>query len=431
MSVSEQARLHGFAREIGDRFSTQPIIGVHNQGLWFKREALERDLAYGLGNVTQHICVDGPSGTGKTSLAQHVLVSHQTPFISVQVFQDMTWAHFCRNFVEIPKRSKSVKTIGAQGALSLFRGASASADLRYTEEYCEKDSLELLLSMASAWTPSDVGRWLEINGITLIVDDLEHASQELNMRLASLCKLMGQSHSGKVILIGTDDVLLRLLSENPSISGRITEITVGGLASPVESASFLMGKFKAMDVRTPLTSNASKIDKEKVVNYIYDAANGLMKELNELGTRMGREVSVAGNLSVKAISKVCLDVIREKRFDTRKELKQLIRIVGSSADTIEIVNFLSSRGASAITYVAEIQDQLIGKWTDDQIQSTLEILTDHDVVTVTGAARKRVFFRNPTMLNAILTELRAKGETQISLGLVGGTTRSLPAPSRK
>jgi AAA domain-containing protein len=153
-TVREQ--LFDFGQQLGTVFSTQPTAG-ENKKLWFPRDELERDMSYVLGNATQHICVDGPSGTGKTSLAQHVMVKNRSPFMLVQVYKGMTWSEFCRRFVEILRQSKTMTSGGIKGVFNLFK-IGIDAELKYSEEYSEKDSYDLLLSMSSSWTPDDVGR---------------------------------------------------------------------------------------------------------------------------------------------------------------------------------------------------------------------------------------------------------------------------------
>ena len=358
--------LFGAAAKLSDVFNTHPTAGLNNQ-LWFQREALERDLAYALGNTRQHVCIDGPSGTGKTSLAQRVLTANKRPFIMLQVWKGMTWPQFCRRFVDIPETTKRSSRVALKGVLDLFR-PGLSGEIQHSISPSAKNSYDLLRSQSETWTPIDVGLWLERNRLSLIVDDFENASGELLTNIAALSKLIGQTCAGRIIVIGTDDILLRLVRENTSLPSRVSEVTVGGLGGVSESAAFLTNKFKMLGVHTPFTDKSTSRElRSDLAQRIYDAASGLLKELNELGLQLGREISRDSKwLTEGSIRAVCAKITRDKYTNHRKKITAIITAIERHSDLRDVMIFLAKRGAAEISSVAEIQDEFANAYSDNQ-----------------------------------------------------------------
>jgi hypothetical protein len=429
-----QTELYLRAQKISLAFSTQPTRG-ENEKLWLRRETLERELSYQLGTLDQHLCIDGPSGTGKTSLVQKILSVRDRDFMHVQLTPDMRWKDFTRQFVEIPNRTKTSREASAKGILSLFR-LSGELNFRYGDEFSEKDSYELLLKKAEQWGSHDVAKWVHDNEIVLIVDDFELADDDTVSRIAAVCKLLGQSYRGKVVLIGMDDVLKKLLKQNQALTHRISEITVGGLADIGESIGYLNKKFDFLGIRTPASDRrCSKGEKEEYARYIFDAANGLLKQLNWLGQQLVENIGPVERLSLAATREVCKRIISDFRFKNREGIRQISSVLERNSDFADVFEFLASKAVSSITRISEIEEHLQGKYRVDSIKSALEYLEENHVVVTTGASDLRIFFKNPPLMNCIAAHIRrgidygwvpsrdkevASGFGQMSLGLVGG-----------
>ncbi len=425
--------LYEHAQQLSKVFSTQPTSG-DDKRFWFNREELERELAFQLGTVDQHICIDGPSGSGKTSLAQKIFRTHNRDFIHIQVTKDMAWQDFTRQFIDVPRASKTNSTVEGKGVLSFFR-SSIGGSIKYGEENSEKDSYELLRAKSIDWKSTDIAKWIGDNGIVLIVDDLESASEEILHNLSSVPKLLGQTFQGKIVFIGVDDIYTRLARNNPSLKHRLSEISVGGLANKGESANFVLDKFDVLGIKTPLTNpKCNKETKGKVRDYIYDAANGLMKELNLLGLTLARQLG--GNrkaISVADVRNECLRLSQETRRKNRHAIQSLSQVIGENSDFRHTFRYLMSKSSSSITLVAELEEQLHGVASEDQIRSALEYMSDNNLVTITGGPEPRIFFLDPSLLNCLRAHLRNPKElgwdprgdstiSQYSLGLIGGSS---------
>ncbi|PTW44267.1 ATP-binding protein [Rhodovulum kholense] len=434
-----QASIHERAAEIGRVFDTHPIDGS-DASLWLRRESLERKLQHYLGLPNQHICVDGPSGTGKTSLVKKIFSENNHGLIHIQITSDMKWEDITRQFVEIPASTKRSSATNVRGVLSLFR-PSLSGELRYGEEFSEKDSYELLMAKAEKWKSHDVAKWISDNDLILIIDDLELASDEIVKSIASLGKLLGQSHKGKMVLIGVNDILERVTASNPSLRHRISELTVGGLSDVIESSDFVLRKFEILGVKTPLNNRrCNKETKMQCRQMIFDAANGLLKELNSLGMTLAEELRGGRtNLSVSDVKKVCFRTVRQKRFQNKDEIRAVSSVLLKNRDYHDVFQFLLSRSASSVTYYAEVEEELGSRYGEDNIRSALEYFEQRDLVVITGNQDVRLFFKNPPLLNCIKAHLRSGnrygwnpsdekemelGLAQISLGLLGGKSNA-------
>lgn len=410
--------LHQEGKSADDIFSTQPI-GEWREDIWLPRVPLEREFSYTIGATSQHICVDGPSGTGKTSLTQSMFFRYATPYISVQIYDGMTWQQFCRNFIEAPRNTKITDTSMFRGVFKFFQ-PEVGFDFRYTNEWSAKESMEIVSHLADVWTPDDVAKSIALNDFTLIVDDFERGEGDLVRNIASLVKILGQSYRGRVVVVGTDDVLMKLVKINPSISARVSEITVDGLGSPVDSANFIIRKFKLLKINTPFTSSGNSAVSREVQTLVYSATSGLLKDLNELGLALAREVSAKRILSLNALRKICQVMIKEKSYRMRSQCRALARVVNQSIESQRVVEFLATRGASKATFVAEIQDHFLNTLDDDKIEEVLSILESEGVLALTGAERRKVFFKNPIMFNSVVAQMDQNQSLQHSLALLGG-----------
>ncbi|WP_298242701.1 AAA family ATPase [uncultured Bradyrhizobium sp.] len=432
-----QAELYARAAQVSLAFSTQPTRG-DNEELWLRREALEREVSYQLGTTDQHLCIDGPSGTGKTSLVQKIFSNRSRDFMHVQLSKDMHWKDFCRQFVEIPRRTKVSREASAKGILNLFK-FGGEFNFKYGDEFSEKDSYELQLKKAEQWGAHDVAKWVHDNKLVLVVDDFEVADEDTVGRIAAVCKLLGQSFEGKLVLVGTDDILKRLLKANPALTHRISEITVGGLANAGESVGYLNSKFDFLDIKTPASDRRlTRTEKLQYAEYIFDAANGLMKQLNWLGQHLVAKVGSGNRLTLPTVREVCRKIIADFRLENRDSIRNISRVIENNADFSDVFSFLVSRSVSSITRLSEIDEHLSGKYRADSIKSALEYLEESGIIVTTGVSEVRVFFKNPPLMNCIAAHLShgadygweprldremKGGLEQISLGLIGGKVR--------
>lgn len=437
-----QSDLFQMASRLSELFSTQPIAGG-SKVPWKTRELLERELAFSLGIKDKHICVDGPSGSGKTSLVQRVLFREKIPFIHIQISRDWDWADFTRQFVEIPQSTKHHTEASFKGFLNIFR-PGLELGVLYKGEFDESIAFDLLLKKSASWRSNDLAEWIHINKMVLIVDDLEMASDSILDGLAACSKLLGQSYIGKIVFIGIDDIMRKIVSRNVSLSRRVSEISVGGLSNIGESSDFIFDKFSGVNILTPdKIQNTKKDDVAFCRRLIYDAANGLMKDLNDLGMSLARRAHGRNRLTVADFRDVCLTFLQETRRKNRKRIVGISNVLRNNDTYIRVFDFLIRRSASSITKLYEIDEAMDCAYTQDELLSALDFLEGENIITVTGIEEVRVFFKDPPLFNCIRAHLYHGGEYgwdirldqalspslgQLPLPLIGG--RSSPAQSK-
>ncbi|MBQ0771979.1 MAG: ATP-binding protein [Sphingomonadales bacterium] len=440
MIKSVQSDLFTTAQRLSELFSTQPVSGDSSIP-WKRREGIERELSFALGIRDKHVCVDGPSGSGKTSLVQRILVREKVPFIHIQISSDWDWPAFTRQFIDIPSATSEKSESYSKGFLNIFKpGIEVGA--HKMQEYNRLDALNIIDKESSLWNSSDLSEWIEKSELVLVVDDLEQASEEILDKLAAVSKRLGQSSVGKVVFIGIDDVMKKLLSRNTSLNRRMIEITVGGLANVGESSSFIFDKFKEVGILTPNTdAKVSATDAQICRDMIYDAANGLMKDLNDLGMSLARSAENRTRLSVADIKKGCRKFIDDVRRSNRQRILGISRVLQMNPSYLDVFGFLIQKPSSSIIAFADISQYLSGAYREEEIESALDFLSSEGIVAVTGVEEIKVFFRDPPLFNCIRIHLlRGKDYGwdlqknpsflptfgQLTLGLLGGRKTEKP-----
>lgn len=73
---------------VSDVFDINPRNGNRSDTVWLMRPELERQLEAELFTRGRHICVDGCSGSGKSSLVITTLLKNKIPYTTVQVYTE-------------------------------------------------------------------------------------------------------------------------------------------------------------------------------------------------------------------------------------------------------------------------------------------------------------------------------------------------------
>lgn len=80
-------------------FGSRPRDGSEEGVFWWRRIKIETRLSQLLLARSQNICIDGPTGSGKSSLAITVLSRIGQPYVWVPVVNHMDWPDFCEDIV--------------------------------------------------------------------------------------------------------------------------------------------------------------------------------------------------------------------------------------------------------------------------------------------------------------------------------------------
>lgn len=197
-------------------FHTGPRDGASPHAVWLSRYKVEKqfnDLLYQDG---VHICVDGPSGTGKTSLVKTQLSRAKLRFLEVQLARSTDWSDFCRRIFEDIARVDSTLSVEV---LAGFKGLipEGAVKLSYSSKRKARDSVADWKDIGSVLNEADICRAVQSSKAILFIDDFEKADQNLTIRISDLCKIATQSFKCKVVVAGTGDVYLRKSMSTQSI----------------------------------------------------------------------------------------------------------------------------------------------------------------------------------------------------------------------
>ena len=81
---NDNERINWLSR-IDNAFGTRSRDGSIKGAVWLKREKQENTLFDTLATPTPHVCVDGPTGTGKTSLVLTQLHRTKSEYVYIQL----------------------------------------------------------------------------------------------------------------------------------------------------------------------------------------------------------------------------------------------------------------------------------------------------------------------------------------------------------
>lgn len=190
-------KIKSWPQIVGEVFNTLPRNGLDKETFWMPRKKLEEKLLQELEAPGVHVCIDGPTGTGKTSLAKTVLMKNKIPHRLIQITKNMTWVDFCFKIIKEPINN-SKNSFSANVEFGVNRGLpSALFKLSLEQEGNKIDDIELKKRIGESITEDVICELLSSNDITLFIDDFERASKELIERISDMCKLLTESHISK------------------------------------------------------------------------------------------------------------------------------------------------------------------------------------------------------------------------------------------
>lgn len=393
-------------KKVGEVFNTLPRDGNNKSTVWLERKELERCMISELESPGVSICVDGPTGTGKSSMAITILNRMKVPFRLIQVTKRMTWTDFCYRIVRPPK----TQTTTAEKSLEIgiSRGLPTALLKIATGNKTDIDDYEIKKRLRDTITEDIICDLMAKNDVALLIDDFEKASNPILERVSSMCKLLTESfvsENGKIVIVGTDDIYSRITKEDISLEDRLTQISIGTFSSKLDSWHFMRLGFEKLKLENPVSLyNKNFISKDELsgcVNAVYEAANGLPKRLNVLGRDIARNASnIRMRISVN-------DVISTAKKMPTKDIKKYSSeypMIIQSAKNLSVrmvITYLYQKGVGQIHKLSDLIESLEDSINEQQVRHGIGELISLNFLTQTGYNRNILFVKNPAFAHTI------------------------------
>jgi len=408
-----------WVKKVGAAFRSKPRIGGKKGIVWLDRTDIENDFQKLILTPGINICLDGPSGTGKTSLALTSLDKLGIEYEQVQVTQNMDWKGFCRRLIEIaPNREASISAeiLGSlEGVLP-----SGSIKLSLGSKGKPSEQYELWDTVLSNCDEADICAALSKKDAIVVIDDFEKAQDELVTRIADMCKLLTQSFEtevGKILVIGTGDIFSRIYGGDPALEERLQQFSLGTLPSPEWSWKYLQLGFEALGLYHPANSRfSSPQDNLNCMNEVYKAANGLFKGL----TALGRQICFSQGLNAKGIShKTVLEEARKippqnyKRF--RRKFPMIFKCIEANPVVRGVLQYLYDSNIGQIHNWNDISFDLNKKYDMFQIDNAISELVEVGFLVRTGKEGETLFVHEPILAHIFGVVISYPNEFEIPL----------------
>jgi hypothetical protein len=394
---------------VGNVFDASPRID-RKDTVWVDREGVKTELDYAFKRKGSQVCLDGPTGAGKTSLALNYLVSNKVKFIGVQATKEMDWISFCRQLVAPEPNSEWSVTGGVE--FGVDKGLpTAKVNMSLGDRGRKTDDYDLIEKVASLWSEHDVAKQLAENEVTLFVDDMERASSALMRRLSDTCKLLGQSYaskSAKMVVVGSEDIFFRIHKENPALEERISQVSLGGFQNAGKSTSLLMKGFRRLKLSQQWYYRDAKLA-ATCREAVWEAADGLPKSLNRLGYDVAIRAENQKGITLDNILSVTRKMVDEHWREYSQRYPQVIDYLYSSGIAIEIVKCLYQDGIARIhridPLIDRIRDSLPSASASD-VETAVNGLVQVEFLIRTGKGGELIFVKHPTAAHTLGVAMR-------------------------
>lgn len=436
-------------------FSSRPRVGTSGDVLWHKRGDIEKSLSQILRAASQNVCIDGPTGSGKTSLALTVLDRMEQPFIWIPITRKMDWSSFCETVIKLAQdldqkaqeheKEKNLSiTLDAKEPVTASELATPWKFLKRIKFQVEQTKMDLAETIKTArkWQIMDLGSFLSTNRLCLLIDDFEKADDDLVTMVADLCKHLTFSDAPKCIIIGTGQTFSRLYTSDESLDGRLDELSVASFGSSNDVWHYINDGLKLLGFNTPREKRRKRsIDKseaDRIQNALYDAADGMPKYINQIALAICRtilneenEVSSSYNVSTKTIINECNKMMEANLSRNNRNIRRAEKELKSAVESRYVLKAIFQLGANSVHSVEKIIDH-VQKNEDPsfdylQFSSGFEKLSSLGLYVQTGKSGEVIFARDPIfshVLGLICKDPRRFNKDPEIFGLFG--QRSLP-----
>lgn len=385
-------------------FDTNPRNGNSASTVWLRRAALERAFENDLFVRGRHICMDGCSGSGKSSIAITSLLKNNVPYTTVQITRRMDWTGFCRQLISRqPGRSREVKATAGAEWTGLFPTGKLEVTIGgATDAKSDHDLWDKLVHSASEHTIAEA---IARQNCVVLLDEFERAQPDLANSVCEICKILTQTYTsplGKLVILGADDVYKKLHDAYSTLDNRLVRHNIPMLPSPRESWDYLRSGFAKLGKYYPGTTKFSQPgDERRAMQAVYLAADGLLKSLTELAIEICERVGPhTKGVSLANIERACSD------FDARNFAKYcgrfsaLHRLAQSHPVVAALILYVNDKGLGESHERRDVEEAL-QDYGRAQIDDAILMLWKHDFLVLTGEMNQILFVKNPSWAHTL------------------------------
>lgn len=399
-----------WAAKVGKVFDTRPRVAGKNI-VWLDRKTAFDQLAQAIERPGSHVCLDGPTGVDKTSLAHTYIAIEQVAHVPVMVTNAMNWADFCRQLIGVRDNTENSGGGEIEGGLN-----NGLPTLKFKASLGAKgrplDDLTYVDKLATTWTENDVAKKLADKDLLLVLDDMERATDEFIKRISDLCKLLTQAYTApnaKLLLIGSGSVYVRLHRANPALDERVSHVSLGAFKNANDSRIFLTRGFERLDLRHPWNSRYSREFelRDKCRDAIWEAANGLPKSLNRLGYEISTQGRSRSGVSAHDIMQTSERIVEEHWIEYSEQFGDVLDVLEEFPLAAEILKCLYEDGITRIHRVAgvvkriESNESLKDIATPNAIDQAFSLLTATEFIVQTGKSGELLFVKHPAAAHTL------------------------------
>ncbi|MBI3368904.1 MAG: AAA family ATPase, partial [Burkholderiales bacterium] len=374
-------------QRVSDVFDTNPRNGNRDATVWLKRGQLERDFESDLFVRGRHICLDGCSGSGKSSLVITTLIKHQIPYTTVQVTRKMDWETFCRQLIsKTPGKAREFKATAGGEWKGLF--PTGKLEVSFGTKADDKVDHELWEKVVKSATEHTIAAAIAEQNCIVLLDEFERAQADLANSISEVCKILTQSFTssmGKLVILGADDVFKKLYDAYSTLDNRLVHHSIPTLPTPQESWAYLRHGFRKLQKYYPGTSRYGQPgDEKRAMQAVFLAADGLLKSLTELGVEICKLTGPdTRGVSLLVIEKACAAFDAKNFAKYRAKFSELHRLAEKEPITAAILLYINNHGLGQIHDKGAIEDGL-AQYGRSQVEDAILALWKQDFLVMTG-----------------------------------------------
>jgi hypothetical protein len=386
-------------------FSPYPRYGYEKNTHWIKRKEEEETLDKILNQSGQSACVDGPTGSGKTSLVLTTLKRKKIDFVYVQLTKNMTWDDFCRKLLNTHVNNCTSFDFyfetGIDKGLPVFK-----AHFGFKSSKNKLDDLEYEDKLIARMTDHKICEILQENNVALVVDDFERSDKIILNNIAEMCKLILNTYQAPnlhLLIVGIDDIYGKLIEANKSLPNRVTELSLGTICNSDSSWIYLIEGFSKLNLNHIVNEYNNNIgdttmnDLKECKEYCYNAADGLVKALNNLGHQISSNASSVGRISKATIIKVSKQMFEDNVNSYNRRYPQILETIALNPFIKMLINKLYTRGIGRIHKWSEITSEFDYSTDSKQIDLAIKELIKINFLTSTGKQGDVLYVTDPIL----------------------------------